>query len=265
LIGLINELINMDKIPILSVKFHSKYGHFRKPYSNVSSLSYPFPPRTALAGLLGAVLGVPKVEVSTRFDENNLKVAVEIEHPIKTITHVTNLRQDCSGRIDYSIKHTLKTKKQVQSKNVADSNKAAQVPQEILRSPSYILYISLKNDMNKLVSRIEGRRFVYTPCMGLSGFLADLDYESNDFCEVLGPGQYEVSTITDAAYCSLSLDWLNRNDEDKHVLEVKAPYKGTPDRRFIYRSYLLNMFSKPLPLNMTDNVYSYKNKIISFL
>jgi len=255
----------MDKIPILSVKFHSKYGHFRKPYSNVSSLSYPFPPRTALAGLLGAVLGVPKVEVSTRFDENNLKVAVEIEHPIKTITHVTNLRQDCSGRIDYSIKHTLKTKKQVQSKNVADSNKAAQVPQEILRSPSYILYISLKNDMNKLVSRIEGRRFVYTPCMGLSGFLADLDYESNDFCEVLGPGQYEVSTITDAAYCSLSLDWLNRNDEDKHVLEVKAPYKGTPDRRFIYRSYLLNMFSKPLPLNMTDNVYSYKNKIISFL
>jgi CRISPR-associated protein Cas5h len=255
----------MDKITILSFRFHAKYGHFRKPYSNVSSLSYPFPPRTALAGLLGAVMGVPKAEVSTKFDEKNLKAAVEIEHPIKTITHVTNLRQDSAGRIDYSIKHPSKTKKQTQLKNIADWNKAAQIPQELLRYPSYIIYINLKNDMDELVSRIKERRFVYTPCMGLSGFLADLDYLSSNFCEPLDPGQYDVSTITDTAYCSLSLDWLNAAGEDKHVLEVKAPCQGTPERRFTYRSYLLNMFSKPLPLKMNDNVYNYKNKIISFL
>jgi len=255
----------MDKIPIISFRFHAKYGHFRKPYSNVSSLSYPFPPRTALAGLLGAVLGVPKAKVSTKFDDKNLKAAVEIEQPIKTITHVTNLRQDSAGRIDYSIKRSKKTKKQAQLKNIADWNKAAQIPQEILRYPSYLIYINLKNDMNELVSRIKERRFVYTPCMGLSGFLADLDYVSSDFCEPLDPGEYDVSTITDMAYCSLSMDWLNEAVEDKHILEVKAPYQGTPERRFTYRSYVLNMFSKPLPLRMKDNVYNYQDKIISFL
>ena len=255
----------MDKISILSFRFHAKYGHFRKPYSNVSSLSYPFPPRTALAGLLGAILGVPKAEVSTKFDEKNLKIAVEIEHPIKTFTHVTNFRQDCSGKTDYSIKRSKRTKNQAQLKNIADCNKAAQIPQEILRYPSYILYINLTNDMYELVSRLKERRFVYTPCMGLSGFLAELDYISSDFGEPLDPGQYDVSTITDTAYCSLSLDWLNETGEDKHVLEVKAPYQGTPERRFTYRSYLLNMFSKPLPLRMKDNVYNYHDKIISFL
>jgi len=100
---------------------------------------------------------------------------------------------------------------------------------------------------------------------GISGFLAELDYSSNDLSEPLAPGQYDVSTITDTTYCTLSLDWLDESGEDKHVVEVKAPYQGTPERRFTYRRYLLNMFSKPLPLNMIGNIYKYKNKMISFL
>ncbi len=253
----------MDNISIISFRYHAKYGHFRKPYSNVSSLSYPFPPRTALAGLLGAILGVPKAEVPLKFDYRNLKVAVEIEKPIKTITHVTNLRQDSAGGIDYSIKRSKRTKKS-DLKNIPDWNKAALIPQEILRFPSYIIYVSMKDNMSELISRIETKRFVYTPCMGLSGFLAELDYISKGFGQPLDPGQYNVSTVTDKDYCSLSLDWLN-NAEDKHVLEVRAPYLGSPDRIFTYKRYLLNMFSKSLPLKMTDNIYRFENKTISFL
>ena len=104
-------MMDMDNISIISFRYHAKYGHFRKPYSNVSSLSYPFPPRTALAGLLGAILGVPKAEVPIKFNDSNFKVAVEIEKPIKTITHVTNLRQDGAGGIDYSIKRSKKNEK----------------------------------------------------------------------------------------------------------------------------------------------------------
>lgn len=255
--------MEMDNISIISFRYHAKYGHFRKPYSNVSSLSYPFPPRTALVGLLGAVLGVPKTEAPLKFDGKNLKVAVEIEKPIKTITHVTNLRQDSAGGIDYLIKRSKKTKKS-ELKNIPDWNKAALIPQEILRYPSYIIYISLKDNMDELVSRIRSQRFVYTPCMGLSGFLAELDYISEGFGKPLDPGQYDISTVTDKDYCSLSLDWLN-GTEDKHVLEIRVPYLGSPDRKFSYKRYLLNMLSRSLPLRMTDNIYEFENKIISFL
>ncbi len=253
-----------DSPTIISFRYQAKYGHFRKPYSNVSSLSYPFPPRTALAGLLGAILGIPKAEVPLIMDTNNLKIAVEIEKPIKTITHVTNFRKDGAGRINYSIKRSKRIKKQDELKNIPDWNAATQIPQELLRYPSYIIYVSLRDNMGEFISRIRTKRFVYTPCMGLSGFLAELDYISEGVGKQLDPGQYDVSTVTDKAYGSLSLDWLDET-ENKHVLEVLAPHLGSPDRRFTYKRYLLNMLSKPLPLNMTGNSYEFEHKIISFL
>lgn len=254
----------MDGIPIISFRYHAKYGHFRKPYSNVSSLSYPFPPRTALSGLIGAILGVSKSEVPIRFGENNLKVAVEIEKPIKAFTHVTNLRQDGSGSIAYLIKRSKKIKAQTELKNVQDWNKATQIPQEILRYPSYIIYLHLKDEMNELVSRIKEERYVYTPCMGLSGFLAQLEYISEGIGKQLDSGEYKVSTVTDKTCCSLSLDRLNEK-EDHHILELRVPHLGTSDRRFTYRLYLLNMLSKPLPLVMSKNIYKFNDKTISFL
>lgn len=254
----------MDNIPIISFRYHAKYGHFRKPYSNVSSLSYPFPPRTALAGLIGAILGTPKAEVPIRFDDSNLKVAVEIEKPVKTITHVTNLRQDGPGGINYSIKRSKNTKKQTELKNTPEWNKATQIPQELLRCPSFILYIHLKGNMKEFVSRIKSERYVYTPCMGLSGFLARLEYISEGIGKPLSPGFYDVSTVTEKAYCSLSMDKLNETG-GYNILEVKVPHLGTPDRRFTYKHYLLNMLSNPLPLKMRDNTYEFQNKIISFL
>ena len=254
----------MDEISIVSFRYHAKFGHFRKPYSNVSSLSYPFPPRTALAGLIGAILGVPKAEVPLKLDTKNLKVAVEIDSFIKTFTHVTNFRQDSSGGVDYSIRRSKRLKKS-ESKNIPDCNKAALIPQEILRYPSYIVYINLNDNMDEFISRIKNKRFVYTPCMGLSGFLAEIDYISEGLSKPLDPGEYDVSTVTDKDNCSLSLNWLNDNKEDRHVLEVRAPYLGTPDRKFTYKRYLLNMLSRSLPLRMTNNAYEFENKIISFL
>jgi CRISPR-associated protein Cas5h len=254
----------MDGIPIISFRYHAKYGHFRKPYSNVSSLSYPFPPRTALAGLIGAVLGISKSEVPVKFGENNLKVAVEIEKPIKSFTHVTNLRKDGSGGITYSVKRSKKAREQLALKNAQDWNNATQIPQEVLRFPSYKIYINLKDNMDELVSRIKEGRFVYTPCMGLSSFLADLEYISEGIGKQLDSGEYEVSTVTNKSCCTLSLNRLNVSD-DHHIMELRVPHLGTPDRRFTYRVYLLNMQPRPLPLVMNSNVYKIDDKIISFL
>ena len=97
----------METLPMVIFRFSGKYAHFRRPYTNVSSLSYPFPPRPTMAGLLGAVLGVQKDKVAEVFNDKRLKIAVVIENQIKTITHVTNFRQDGIGSISYSIKILL--------------------------------------------------------------------------------------------------------------------------------------------------------------
>ena len=256
----------MESIPIIVFRYCGKYGHFRRPYSNVSSFSYPFPPRTAIAGLLGAILGVKKEKVSETFAENKLKVGIAIEDEIKTITHVTNFRQDGPGDINYSIKIPKKNKIPKELKRPPESNMATQIPMELLRKPTYLLYVSLKFSMDELISRIKTERSVYTPCMGLSEFLADLKYVSEGIAEPLPlePKEREISTVIRKEDCSLLFDRIKPEDGD-NIIELKVPHLGTPDRTFTYKNYLLNMLPKPLPVNMRGQSYQYKDKVITFL
>ena len=255
----------MDSIPIVAFRYYGRYGHFRKPYSNVSSLSYPFPPRTAIAGLLGAILGVKKEEVAGSFDESNAKIAVAIDAEIKTVTHVTNLRQDSSGQVNYSIKRPKRDWVPKPLKGIPDWNKPINpYPMELLREPSYLLYVNLSDCMDELVSRIKTERYVYTPCMGLSEFLAILEHVSEGMAEPLEAKEREVSTVICKENCSLLVDRLEPK-EGHNIQELKVPYLGTPDRTFTYRRYLVNMALKPIPVQMKAPSYQFEDKIITFL
>ena len=257
----------MDPIPIVAFRYHGRYGHFRKPYSNVSSLTYSFPPRTAIAGLLGAVLGVEKEKVSETFTEDRLKVGVAIEREIKTITHVTNFRNTKSGSVgdvDYSIKSPKEDWKPKLPKNIPRWNTPIQIPMELLREPSYLLYIGLDDSIDELTSRIKAERYVYTPCMGLSEFLAGLEYVSEGMAEPLEPKEREISTVICKEDCSLLIDRLDPK-EGHNIQEVKVPYLGTPDRTFTYKRYLVNMALKPIPVQMKVQSYQFEDRIITFL
>ncbi len=254
----------MDSLPIVVFRYRGRYGHFRKPYSNVSSLSYPFPPRTAIAGLLGAILGVKKKKVAETFNYGNARIAVEMDAEVKTITHVTNFRQDGPGDVNYSIKRPKSDWKPKPPKNVPARNVSTQIPMELLRKPSYLVYANLKSGMDELISRIKTERYVYTPCMGLSEFLVEVEYVSVGVAEPLEPGELDVSTVVCKDDCSLVLDRL-KPEEGHNVHELKVPHLGTAERIFTYRRYLVDMTSKSLPVRMKEGAYQYEDKIIAFL
>lgn len=254
----------MDSLPIVVFRYRGRYGHFRRPYSNVSSLSYPFPPRTAIAGLLGAILGVRKEDVAKAFDDDNAQIAVELDAEVKTVTHVTNFRQDGPGDVNYSIKRPKKDWKLKPLKNVPAQNVSTQIPMELLRNPSYLIYANLNSSIDKLISRIKTERYVYTPCMGLSEFLAKIEYISVGIAEPLGQGEFDVSTVVCRDDCALALDQL-KQEEVHNIHELKVPHLGTAQRTFTYRRYLVDISSKPLPVRMNEGVYQYEDKIITFL
>ena len=254
----------MDSLPIVVFRCRGRYGHFRKPYSNVSSLSYPFPPRTAIAGLLGAILGIRKEGVAETFNNDNVRIAVEVDAGVKTITHVTNFRQDGSGDVNYSIKRPKSDWKPKPPKNVPARNVSTQIPMELLRDPSYLIYVNLNSGMDELTSRIKTGRYVYTPCMGLSEFLVEVEYVSVGVAEPLEPGEFDVSTVVCKDDCSLVLDRL-KPEEGHNIHELKVPHLGTAERTFTYRRYLVDMTSKLLPVRMKAGAYQYEDKIIAFL
>lgn len=54
-----------------------KFAHFRKFYTNSSSLSYLVPPRTVIEGMVAAILGFERDSYYDMFSAENLLVAVQ--------------------------------------------------------------------------------------------------------------------------------------------------------------------------------------------
>jgi hypothetical protein len=100
--------------------------------------------------------------------------------------------------------------------------------------------------------------------MGLSEFLAELEYVSEGMAELLEPKEREISTVICKEDCFLLIDSLKPEDEH-NIQELKVPYLGTPDRIFTYRRYLVNMALKPIPVRMKVPSCKFENKIITFL
>ena len=67
---------DIDKI--IMFKLSGKYAHFRKFYTNSSSLSYLIPPRTVIAGMLASILKIPRDEYYEIFDSEKIKISVII-------------------------------------------------------------------------------------------------------------------------------------------------------------------------------------------
>lgn len=70
------ENLNIDCI--LELKLHGAAAHFRKFYTNASSLSYGLPPRTAVAGLLASILQRPRDSYYEDLASNKLHIALAI-------------------------------------------------------------------------------------------------------------------------------------------------------------------------------------------
>ncbi len=65
-------------------------AHFRKFFSTTTSLSYIFPPRTTLMGLIAAMLGLERDSYYELFSPSNLLISVSVLTPIRVITQGIN-------------------------------------------------------------------------------------------------------------------------------------------------------------------------------
>lgn len=76
------------KIIVFDIK--GAFAHFRKFYANSTSLSYDFPPRTAVCGMIAAILGLERDSYYSLFNEDNASMAVQILSPTKRISQTLN-------------------------------------------------------------------------------------------------------------------------------------------------------------------------------
>lgn len=138
------------------------FAHFRKFYTNSSSLSYLIPPRTVLVGLIAAVLGIERDTYYEIFSEEKLKIGVRLNRPVRRILQTLNYLKATS------LNEWLNPKEHTQ------------IPFELLtadKGVSYRVYVAMPEMdelLEELSTRIREHRYYYTPYLGSASFQAHL-------------------------------------------------------------------------------------------
>ena len=83
--------------PLVVFDLVGPMAHFRKFYTNSSSLSYHVPPRTTLMGMVAAVLGWARNAYYDRLGLEQAALGVALCMPVRTLVQTVNLLQTKTG------------------------------------------------------------------------------------------------------------------------------------------------------------------------
>jgi CRISPR-associated protein Cas5h len=142
-------------------------GHFRKVYSTTSSLSYMFPPRTAIMGLVASILGLDRDSYYDDFAPEHCRIAVGLRGPVrKLVQKILYLNTDTLD--EYHLRGTYSKEPRVP---IAVEMLVPEPPQPQLGYRIY-LHHAADETMSVLAGRLASRRFSYPVSLGLTGCLA---------------------------------------------------------------------------------------------
>jgi len=213
---------------LIRFRLWGRFAHFLRAESGVTSLSYPVPPRTAIMGLIGAVLGLKKDEPQLVLQ--NMGVTVEGIMPV-THWHKAKLRKDPPDTLNPTILKKQSAKEKVKPE------KATFTRQEWLFNPEYYIGVALDEPLlSELAARLKDRRWHFTPCLGLSELLADLEYLETIPVEKLPHGSYRLKGILRQDQVKINL--ANMYDQGLSLRMLRMPRDVTPERVFTQASYL---------------------------
>jgi CRISPR-associated protein Cas5h len=161
----------MNSKELLIFDISGEYGHFRKYNTTTSPLTYSIPTRTAIAGILGAILGMEREirdgvypegaePVQEFFSKERSDMAVQIMRPVK------------KENIGFNLINT--------KMSFYDLTRAGrtQIEFELVKDVYYRIYLAMEDNVKfeELSERIENKRHHFTPYLGLAQFTAQVEF-----------------------------------------------------------------------------------------
>jgi CRISPR-associated protein Cas5h len=239
---------NINKVLVFDLK--GTMAHFRKYYTNSTSLSYLFPPKTVINGLIAGLLGLPNEKYIKndekpyyeKFDDDKCYVSVSLRTKIRKIMQTVN----------YSFTKT--------DSKIIDFSKHTQIPIEILLPEkdyelSYRIYFYHKCDKiyNKLRERLKNKQFIYPPYLGITEFIASIDYinEGEIFQKNSNEHAVEIRSVCKVTDVELI---LSSNNKEQRYLTERMP-TGFSNERMPKNTenYLLETNCNTLNVKLKNN------------
>ncbi|MCB4205477.1 type I-B CRISPR-associated protein Cas5b [Deferribacterales bacterium Es71-Z0220] len=215
----------MNKIVVFDI--WADYAHFRVPYTTSSPITYPIPPKTAIYGIIAAIMGYDKNSYLQYFQNKIWKVGVSIKKPIK---------------IEYIPENFVDTKRaKLFGRMPKNKPCRTQINLEFLKNPFYRFYVTCKNEeeLNALADKLKEHKSIFTVSLGLSECIANFIFI----------GIFELEKRTDKDFVEISsiipleniskpnqIDFLSENSK---FLQIHIPLEMKPDRELVKSGYFL--------------------------
>lgn len=158
------------------LKIEGNWGHFKKPETNNNPLSHDLITKTALIGLIGAVLGIEREEMKSKFPQlsEDLLYGVRLLSPVKKISWGFTSRTAISPTAQGTPKYF-----------------------EFLKDPNFLVSIALNNERSNSIFdefqlAVKDEMAVYPPVLGWHNCPANLKWESNGDFSTIKTGTFET-------------------------------------------------------------------------
>lgn len=219
-----------------------KFAHFRRFYTNSSSLTYGVPTRTNIVGLVAAILGYNRDSYYENFTRDKLRVAIEKRNKTRKIIQTMNyMRVERDNEFNRLKKHT-------------------QVPLEILTAKSeviYRIYVNHKDSkiMDNLEERILNNQPAYPIYLGIAPFLAKIKYVNRTNLEEFSSKDFQkVQTIVNKNY----IEDIKVSETDSYVLvKEKMPVEFQNNRiPKMAEFFIYDENCQPLCIRTNEKLYT---------
>ena len=157
----------------LSVTVRGPWGHFRRVEGNVIKQTYRIIPRTTIAGLLAAVLGIERDGYYDLFEPDSSQIAIEPASRLRTLNMPMNTLSTADGDLT-----SINSHGKLSLKLPDPTHLRQQHNYEVLVEPAYRIDVTLSDGetYRKLRETLAAGKSHYVPSLGLSEHLAELEY-----------------------------------------------------------------------------------------
>lgn len=263
----------MNYKEILIFDISSEYGHFRKFNTTTSPLTYSVPTRSAIAGLIGSIIGIEReigpnkfregvTPVSELLSQKNASIAVQLLKPVKKTNVGFNLVSTKNFRDYFNIND------KDNKGSIKDAYRRTQIEFELLKNPSFRIFIAWENQglFQKLIESVKHNITHFTPYLGLSQFTAQLEFVDVCQAKLLQTDDYEeVVTAINLSLLRGDNPVLFDYESAKYTSDT-MPIEMQPDRVVTdYADVLLETNGKPMRVKLNEIYKTEEYGNISFL
>jgi CRISPR-associated protein Cas5h len=227
---------------ILIFDLRGDYGHFGVYFSTTSPITFSVIPPTALVGVLGAILGLPKEENNYLqvLNQAGISASIALNNPVKKVNMGINL---------------IKTKGNVWIPVQRKEGARTQITYEFLKEPSYRIYLTCSDEtvFRELERKLKGHETVYTVSLGLSELIADFEYIGTFECRAVS-GSTDFVIIDSIVPIDMILENGINVLTDMMCIKERIP-QGMDKKRVVqnYREFLIETRGMPLEIKVNKH------------